>query len=726
MDGHAAAMALFASQIILEFDMVVDHLASETEEEGGLGPDTALLKLRVSRQRVVVLFTLQFSNFLACSPTYCRWDAIRGRSQQVYYEGIKGDSSCLEIPSIQVRGILPTFIRIDLFRHSKRIISDTSSSAARMESNGIPGKVQISQEMADCLKSDGKAEWYTPREDKIVAKGKGELNTYWLNYDLIGNLNLNKNQATVPTSKNRNNNVQGEEQDASSNDPESKKNASGDGQNQSQPFQSPLKTPKISNQVKNPPKKQDSAPSRPNRQSVLHTHDEEPLLQNVQAQRRRSDQLQGMPSMWLGLETDLAEPEQRLAEWNFQQLELLVKKIKANYTASQMDSSDWGNDGWGEDTLQYEEFDGTVLDELNATTDSNLIPTSSRITVKHQGVVLPAPVVLELQQFCKALGANFQKQPFHNFQHACHMTRSLVILMENLERQNSFSILSKDPMAQFVILLTCMVQDVDNPGVTNEELMKEDEEMAEYFHNTCLIREFLVLLCHLTVNLLVKFPTTPSFFCTEQNALDVAWELLVGPTCENLLRAICCHSAMELERFRKYMLHAMIATDREDKALAQQRFERWMRWNNPNAGTKQKKITWQQSIAVIEQCAQLSNLIHAVQTQETFAKWNERYFREQYLAYIQGRRHADPCETFFQQQLELLKRSVLPLAERFQRHTSNGVMGSCDELHLQATNNLHIWRTRGEEELKRMAKDAEYEFGARQLDGSIKHGGAGA
>ena len=47
MDGHASAMALFASQIILEFDMVVDELAVEAEEEGGLGPTTALLKLRV-------------------------------------------------------------------------------------------------------------------------------------------------------------------------------------------------------------------------------------------------------------------------------------------------------------------------------------------------------------------------------------------------------------------------------------------------------------------------------------------------------------------------------------------------------------------------------------------------------------------------------------------------------------------------------------------------------
>ena len=49
-----------------------------------------------------------------------------------------------------------------------------------MESNGIRDKIQISQETADLLIAAGKPEWCTQREDKIVAKGKGELTTYWL------------------------------------------------------------------------------------------------------------------------------------------------------------------------------------------------------------------------------------------------------------------------------------------------------------------------------------------------------------------------------------------------------------------------------------------------------------------------------------------------------------------------------------------------------------------
>ena len=41
--------------------------------------------------------------------------------------------------------------------------------------------IQISQETADLLKASGKSRWYTPREETIVAKGKGKIRTFWLN-----------------------------------------------------------------------------------------------------------------------------------------------------------------------------------------------------------------------------------------------------------------------------------------------------------------------------------------------------------------------------------------------------------------------------------------------------------------------------------------------------------------------------------------------------------------
>ena len=49
-----------------------------------------------------------------------------------------------------------------------------------MEATGISNLIQISQETANLLSSVGKGHWITEREDRITAKGKGELKTYFL------------------------------------------------------------------------------------------------------------------------------------------------------------------------------------------------------------------------------------------------------------------------------------------------------------------------------------------------------------------------------------------------------------------------------------------------------------------------------------------------------------------------------------------------------------------
>ena len=54
------------------------------------------------------------------------------------------------------------------------------NTAARMESNGKKDRIHLSMETADLLIAAGKSMWVTARDDKIIAKGKGELQTYWL------------------------------------------------------------------------------------------------------------------------------------------------------------------------------------------------------------------------------------------------------------------------------------------------------------------------------------------------------------------------------------------------------------------------------------------------------------------------------------------------------------------------------------------------------------------
>jgi len=62
-----------------------------------------------------------------------------------------------------------------------QLFGDTVNTAARMESLGKAGMIQVSQETAMLIQDGGKGQWLRKRQDKVQAKGKGQLETYWIN-----------------------------------------------------------------------------------------------------------------------------------------------------------------------------------------------------------------------------------------------------------------------------------------------------------------------------------------------------------------------------------------------------------------------------------------------------------------------------------------------------------------------------------------------------------------
>ena len=64
-----------------------------------------------------------------------------------------------------------------------QLFGDTVNTAARVESTGERGKIHLSEETADLIIDAGKQHWITARRDKVNAKGKGSLQTYWLEVD---------------------------------------------------------------------------------------------------------------------------------------------------------------------------------------------------------------------------------------------------------------------------------------------------------------------------------------------------------------------------------------------------------------------------------------------------------------------------------------------------------------------------------------------------------------
>jgi hypothetical protein len=58
--------------------------------------------------------------------------------------------------------------------------SRTTRTTTHIYSTGVPGKIHLSLETAQLLRKAGKKDWVTERQEKIVAKGKGQIQTHWL------------------------------------------------------------------------------------------------------------------------------------------------------------------------------------------------------------------------------------------------------------------------------------------------------------------------------------------------------------------------------------------------------------------------------------------------------------------------------------------------------------------------------------------------------------------
>lgn len=91
-----------------------------------------------------------------------------------------GSAQDINFLEIQVNNLLLIIKIMVLFRSLVSHVfifnrSTTVNTAARMESNGAGEKIHISQQTADHLNKSGREDWYFAREEKIVAKGKGEL-----------------------------------------------------------------------------------------------------------------------------------------------------------------------------------------------------------------------------------------------------------------------------------------------------------------------------------------------------------------------------------------------------------------------------------------------------------------------------------------------------------------------------------------------------------------------
>jgi hypothetical protein len=190
------------------------------------------------------------------------------------------------------------------------------------------------------------------------------------------------------------------------------------------------------------------------------------------------------------------------------------------------------------------------------------IPVSDPKTSEADLAELYPQALEQLHDYASTIASMYHDNPFHNFEHASYVTLSAQKLLhrivvsrqkessdesETLKSQSSAYGTTDDPLTHFAVLFSTMIHDIDHSGVSNGQLIKEGAEVAKLYDNKSI---------------------------AEQNSIDVAWDLLMEPSYEELRKCIFT-TQEDYDRFHSLIVNAVIATDIFDKELKDFRNKRW-------------------------------------------------------------------------------------------------------------------------------------------------------
>lgn len=324
-----------------------------------------------------------------------------------------------------------------------QLFGDTVNTAARMESTGAPSRIQMSKETADLLVAAGKQNWIKEREEKIKAKGKGEMQTWWLDI---------RHEGSQSVSSGNSNSDRYFEDDGS------------------------LRMP------------------QPAAKPVV---DDGPTARPLDAKAKR------------------------LVDWNCDQMVRMLKLIVARRNAMDRRTSvDHANSTQAARQSLRKEA-GTVLEEVREII--TLPKFDPKVYKNHDdpnSVILSDEALSQLHDYVSTIATLYRDNPFHNFEHASHVTMSVSKLLsrivspqeinrkhntENTEQsieeyawevhKSTYGITS-DPLTQFAVVFSALIHDVDHTGVPNATLVKENAKIAELYKQKSV---------------------------AEQNSVDLAW-----------------------------------------------------------------------------------------------------------------------------------------------------------------------------------------------------------
>jgi hypothetical protein len=167
-----------------------------------------------------------------------------------------------------------------------------------------------------------------------------------------------------------------------------------------------------------------------------------------------------------------SEKSIRLVSWNVEVLCRLLKRIVAFRGAR--DKYDKSRRGEKVSFANEPTPEGLVLDEVAETIPlPQYDPRFAREMEDPDSIVLSPLVVEQLTDFVSKIAALYNENPFHNFEHASHVTMSVQkllarIVAPNLETEDEKTLhdhtygITSDPLTQLACVLSALIHDVDH------------------------------------------------------------------------------------------------------------------------------------------------------------------------------------------------------------------------------------------------------------------------
>jgi len=583
-----------------------------------------------------------------------------------------------------------------------QLFGDTVNTASRMEMYSKDNCIQCSQSTADLLVEAGKSKWLEPREDPIEIKGKGNLKTYWLR----------------PTRK----------------------------------------LPSIDN-----PRSSFMLRAGSLDHTAVRGMEDSGL--SLAATRQIASQTTARD--WGNTNVDCFVPgtkkEAHLVDWNVQILLESLEKVvvQRQALAKQQGNKNGCNDNISSSThscgnykdlgeiqpfkevteiIELSKFNPMVVTNMTMNNEHNLHNDDGE-DIYDVDDVINYEVRFQLHHFVSRIAQLYQDVPFHNLEHASHVTMSAAKLMnrivtvdddgfntasiedkDNMNKvaehihQSTFGIAS-DPLAQFAIIVSALIHDVEHTGLTNKELVEEGSPLSIQYDGVSPNRT-----------------RSPS----------IAWNILMEDCYSDLLRKVMFSTIHEQYRFRQLVVNTVMATDIIDKELQALRKNRWKKafhdpqtntsTNNSCTSTSSSSAAATDSILlldsdsmnrkatiVIEHIIQASDVAHTMQHWHIFCKWNEKFFVERYRAYLNGHSEEDPSLGWYESEMGFFDFYIIPLAYKLKECGVFGV--SCDEYLGFALENRLEWEVKGVAVVAAMKERVEQSHHKRNLLKTHPRGG---